>query len=130
MPEYTWYGRLAVWIGVVIMLLQAVTGRGSNVMTLVAVVGLTGGFLVFLGGLITDRGQPTRAPERATAAPDATQAMSAEPNAEVVAAAPVARVRGANSGARGTSRLHAETQNPAGVSTSSDESPSVGPVTS
>jgi hypothetical protein len=51
--EVTWYARLAVWVGVVVLLIQSVTGRGNPPVTVVAVILLIGGFLVFIAGLAT-----------------------------------------------------------------------------
>src|SRR5881227_2046890 len=47
----TWYGRLGVWLGAFMLLLQSVTGRGAGVTTVVAVAALTIGLTVFLAGL-------------------------------------------------------------------------------
>ncbi|HEX8918868.1 MAG TPA: hypothetical protein VF898_10225 [Chloroflexota bacterium] len=54
MSEFTWYSRLAVWIGAAILLVQAVQKQGTSFITLVAVLLLSLGFLAFLAGLSRD----------------------------------------------------------------------------
>ncbi len=51
MSEFVWYARLAVWAGAVVLLAQAISGRGTSFMTLLGVILLTTGFAAFLGGL-------------------------------------------------------------------------------
>lgn len=60
MSEFTWYSRLVVWAGALVLLSQAVSGHGPSFMTFLGVMCLTIGFAVFLGGLILDaRASPT-----------------------------------------------------------------------
>lgn len=54
MSEFTWYARLAVWVGAVVLIVQSVTGRGLGAMTVIAVLLLTSGFAAFLVGLVMD----------------------------------------------------------------------------
>jgi hypothetical protein len=49
--DLTWYSRLAVWVGAVILLVQSLTGRALGVMTVVAVLMLSIGLLAFIIGL-------------------------------------------------------------------------------
>jgi hypothetical protein len=49
--EYVWYSRLAVWVGCVILLAQAIAGRGASVMTVAGVILLSLGFVAFVGTL-------------------------------------------------------------------------------
>jgi hypothetical protein len=99
----TWYGRLGVWLGAFMLLLQSVTGRGAGVTTVVAVAALTIGLTVFLAGLASaafDRkaqdspaedpagdGRPQRTIEPAT--PDLDQEMAQIEREEVPSAEPV-----------------------------------------
>jgi hypothetical protein len=46
-----WYSRYAVWVGAIVLLLQAITGRSIGIITLLAVLLLGGGFLVFIAVL-------------------------------------------------------------------------------
>jgi hypothetical protein len=54
MSEVTWYGRFAVWVGAVVLLVQAVAGRGAGLMSLIATLLLAVGIAVFLVGLVID----------------------------------------------------------------------------
>jgi hypothetical protein len=49
--ELTWYSRFAVWVGAVVLLAQAIAGRGAGVMSAFAVLILAVGFVVFLSSL-------------------------------------------------------------------------------
>lgn len=60
MNEIVWYSRVAVLVGALVLLIQAFTGRALGVMTLLAVVLLGGGFIVFLAALaLTETGLPS-----------------------------------------------------------------------
>ena len=54
MSEFTWYSRLIVWAGALVLLSQAVSGHGTSFMTFLGVLCLTIGFALFLGGLVLD----------------------------------------------------------------------------
>lgn len=43
-----WYSRYAVWVGAIVLLLQSVTGRSIGLVSLLAVILLAGGLLLFL----------------------------------------------------------------------------------
>lgn len=46
-----WYSRYSVWVGAIVLLLQAITGRSIALITLLSVLLLGIGFLVFVGVL-------------------------------------------------------------------------------
>jgi hypothetical protein len=49
--EFTWFSRLAVWVGCIILLAQAIAGRAAGFMTFIGVLSLTLGFVLFIGAL-------------------------------------------------------------------------------
>ncbi|HZU12741.1 MAG TPA: hypothetical protein VFB58_07860 [Chloroflexota bacterium] len=51
MHEIVWYSRLAVIVGAVILLVQAVTARSTPALTVLAMVFLIVGLLAFVAGL-------------------------------------------------------------------------------
>lgn len=51
MNDVVWYSRLAVLVGALVLIAQAVTGRAVTLMTVLAVVLLCGGFVVFIAAL-------------------------------------------------------------------------------
>jgi hypothetical protein len=55
--ELTWYSRFAVWVGAVVLLVQAIAGRGAGLMSLVATLLLGIGLVGFLAGLVVDARQ-------------------------------------------------------------------------
>jgi hypothetical protein len=59
MSEFTWYSRLVVWAGALVLLSQAVSGHGPSFMTFLGVLCLTIGFALFLGGLALDGRAPS-----------------------------------------------------------------------
>lgn len=52
--ELTWYSRLAVLAGSLILVIQAVTGHGASVLTVVAVLAVSCGLVAFIAGLAGD----------------------------------------------------------------------------
>jgi hypothetical protein len=58
LSEFTWYSRLAAWIGAAMLLAQSVLGRDAGPVTILAVFLLGGGFLCFLIGLAIDSRLP------------------------------------------------------------------------
>jgi hypothetical protein len=56
--ELTWYSRFAVWVGAVVLLVQAIAGRGAGLMSLIATLLLGLGLVVFLVGLVADARRP------------------------------------------------------------------------
>jgi hypothetical protein len=54
LSEFTWYSRLAAWIGAAMLLVQSVLGRDAGPVTVLAVLLLGIGFLCFLVGLAMD----------------------------------------------------------------------------
>src|SRR5579872_6310443 len=58
MSEFTWYSRLAAWIGAAMLLVQSVLGREAGPVTVLAVLLLGVGFLCFLIGLAVDSRLP------------------------------------------------------------------------
>ena len=56
--EFTWYSRLAAWIGAAMLLAQSVLGRSAGVVSVLAVLLLGVGFLCFLIGLAIDSRVP------------------------------------------------------------------------
>lgn len=49
--DLLWYGRLAVWLGAAILLIQAVLNRGAGVTTAIGALILSVGLIAFLIGL-------------------------------------------------------------------------------
>jgi hypothetical protein len=58
LSEFTWYSRLATWIGAAMLLVQSVLGRDAGPVTVLAVLLLAIGFLCFLVGLAVDSHVP------------------------------------------------------------------------
>jgi hypothetical protein len=58
LSEFTWYSRLAAWIGAAMLLVQSVLGRDAGPVTVLAVLLLGIGFLCFLVGLAMDSHVP------------------------------------------------------------------------
>jgi hypothetical protein len=56
--EFTWYSRLATWIGAAMLLAQSIFGRSAGPVTVLAVFLLGVGFLCFLIGLAIDSRVP------------------------------------------------------------------------
>lgn len=56
--EFTWYSRLAAWIGAAMLLVQSILGRDAGPVTILAVLLLGIGFLCFLIGLAVDSRLP------------------------------------------------------------------------
>jgi hypothetical protein len=56
--EFTWYSRLATWIGAAMLLAQSLFGRSAGPVTVLAVFLLGVGFLCFLIGLVIDSRVP------------------------------------------------------------------------
>src|SRR5579884_3155341 len=46
-----WYSRYAVWVGAIVLLVQAVTGRSVGLVSLIGILLLVFGFLVFLAAI-------------------------------------------------------------------------------
>jgi hypothetical protein len=59
--EFTWYSRLLVWVGAVILLVESVTGRTLGLVTVIGVLALGGGLIAFIAGLALDS-RPVRLP--------------------------------------------------------------------
>ncbi len=58
LSEFTWYSRLATWIGAAMLLVQSVLGRDAGPVTILAVLLLGIGFLCFLMGLAVESRLP------------------------------------------------------------------------
>jgi hypothetical protein len=58
MSEFTWYSRLAAWIGAAMLLVQSVLDRDAGPVTVLAVLLLGFGLLCFLIGLAVDSRAP------------------------------------------------------------------------
>jgi hypothetical protein len=56
--EITWYSRFAIWVGAVVLLVQALAGRGTGFMSFISVVLMAGGLAGFVFGLIWDARAP------------------------------------------------------------------------
>lgn len=56
MTDFTWYSRLLVWVGALVLLVDSVSGRGLGFITVLAVIALAGGLVGFVGGLAIDGG--------------------------------------------------------------------------
>ncbi len=54
MAELGWYSRLALWAGVIVLVVQSVTGHSTGVVTAIAVVLLTLALPIFLYTLFRD----------------------------------------------------------------------------
>ena len=54
MSSFTWYSRLAIWIGALILIVQAVLNEPTNVVTLIGVLAVVVGLVAFVAGLIWD----------------------------------------------------------------------------
>ncbi|MGH2441892.1 MAG: hypothetical protein ACRDFX_01860 [Chloroflexota bacterium] len=93
MNDFTWYSRLFVWVGGLVLLVQSVTGRSLGILSALAVLAMAFGLLGLLGGLVFEhRGfslaASTVAPsetappvDSGTPAPAKRQAPSPEPPA-------------------------------------------------
>jgi hypothetical protein len=57
--EITWYSRFAIWVGAVVLLVQAIAGHGAGFMSFISVVLMIGGLAGFLLGLMWDARAPT-----------------------------------------------------------------------
>lgn len=51
LDDFTWYSRLLVWVGALVLLIESVAGRSAGILTLFAVLALAGGLIAFLGAL-------------------------------------------------------------------------------
>lgn len=58
LSEFTWYSRLAAWIGAAMLLVQSVLGRDAGIVTILAVLLLAIGFVCFCLGLALDHRVP------------------------------------------------------------------------
>lgn len=54
--EALWYGRLAIWVGAAILLIQAVLNRGAGPTSALGALVLAVGLAVFLAGLMGSAG--------------------------------------------------------------------------
>ena len=61
MSEFTWYSRLAVLGGVLVLIVQSVSGRAVGALTVLAVLAVFFGLIAFLGGLAYDGSGPAAA---------------------------------------------------------------------
>jgi hypothetical protein len=68
MDEVLWYSRLILWVGAIILLAEAVSGRSAALFSIVATLCLAGGFATFLAALALGRGHEM--PETAGATAD------------------------------------------------------------
>lgn len=50
-PDLLWYGRMAIWLGSAVLLIQAVLGRGAGPTTVIAALVVTVGLVAFIAGL-------------------------------------------------------------------------------
>jgi hypothetical protein len=82
LSEFTWYSRLAAWIGAAMLLVQSILGRQAGPITFLAVVLLGIGFLCFLIGLAVDGHVPGT---RLLLGADPTETDSREAPAEMPA---------------------------------------------
>jgi len=55
MSELLWWGRLGVWVGALVLVVQAVTRQSTNAVTLIGVVLLAVSFIAFLFALRSGR---------------------------------------------------------------------------
>ena len=62
--DLTWYSRLLLWAGAAVLLLQAISGRSTGFVTLIAVLALSIGFVAFLAGLAIERLTPFGGPSK------------------------------------------------------------------
>ncbi len=70
MSEFTWYSRLVLWIGALMLLVEAVSGRSEAFITVVATLCLAGGLAAFLIGLTgAGSSSPVDTTERRGSAP-------------------------------------------------------------
>ncbi len=51
MSDFTWYTRLLTWVGAMVLLIESITGRPFALITVLAVIMLAAGLLLFAGGL-------------------------------------------------------------------------------
>ncbi len=58
MTDFTWYSRLMVWVGALVLLIESVTMRPYGLITLLAVIMLAAGLVGFVGGLAFE-GRPS-----------------------------------------------------------------------
>ena len=72
MSELTWYSRLLVWVGAVILVVESASGRTLGLVTVVGVMALAAGLLSFTAGLAFD-GMP--AGSRTAVAGDQPESM-------------------------------------------------------
>lgn len=56
MTDFTWYSRLLVWVGALVLLIESFSGRSVAILTVLAVVALTAGLVGFAGGLAAEGG--------------------------------------------------------------------------
>jgi hypothetical protein len=68
--EITWYSRFAIWVGAIVLLVQAVAGRGAGFMSLVSIVLMLVGLAGFLFGLMWDEREPRLIREEAATVPN------------------------------------------------------------
>ncbi|MDQ2741160.1 MAG: hypothetical protein M3Z66_02520 [Chloroflexota bacterium] len=48
MNEFLWYSRFILWVGALVLLIEALTGRSSGPITVIAVLCLFGGLIAFV----------------------------------------------------------------------------------
>lgn len=63
MHEIVWYSRLAIIVGAVILLIQAVTGRSTAALSVLATILLVIGLIALVSGLALE-GRAESAPEK------------------------------------------------------------------
>ncbi len=57
MDEVLWYSRLILWVGAIVLLAEAVSGRSAAFFSVVGTLCLAGGFATFLVALALGRGE-------------------------------------------------------------------------
>jgi disulfide bond formation protein DsbB len=81
--DVIWYSRFAVLVGALVLLVQAVAGRAQGVITLIAILLLCLGFLVFVSALamqgLSRPSSPAHAETALTGETDAPTPADSEP---------------------------------------------------
>lgn len=70
MDEGLWYSRLILWVGAIILLAEAVSGRAVALFTVVGTLCLAGGFVAFLAALALGGVREKREPAAPAASGD------------------------------------------------------------
>lgn len=87
MNDFAWYGRLLVWTGAAVLLVESVTGRTLGPLSTAAVLAMSAGLISFVGGLAAEglrqvwvpAADTPRVPEQVTALAETRHLVSEDP---------------------------------------------------